>query len=730
QRRIKRDVAVKIVRPDYTNKPAFIRRFEKEAEIVARLEHPNIVPLYDFWREPNGAFLVMRYLGGGTLRAKIQPGGQPLDTVAVWLLQLTDALTLSHREGVIHRDIKPANVLLDDDGAAYLVDFGLAKLVDSISTPDSSGTLGYAAPEQFMGEKVDERADIFSLGVVLYEMLTGERGFAGADGLQRLINNPLPDIRDAVPDLPVALNEFIQKATAKNRDDRYNTVGELYRAFTASIHGENIAVAAVASPVDEYAVVLTAPNPYRGLAAFREHDEGNFHGRDSLVSRLLERLQQTELEARFLAVVGPSGSGKSSVVRAGLLPQLRDGALPGSDDWYIVDMFPGAKPFEELEARLLKVAVNPPVSLLDQLRGENGIGRAVKRVLPEGTGDMLLVIDQFEELFTLTPEAKRLAFLDALLDALHDPRGRLRVVITLRADFYGRPLSYLDFGELLRKRTEFVLPMREDDLREAIEQPAKAAGATFEAGLVQSIINDVGREPGSLPLLQYALTELYNNRKGTVLTHDAYTALGGIAGALAQRAEAEYNALPEAQRDVVRQVFLRLVTPGEGTEDTRRRVSVYELDDTPDVAAVLAAFDTARLLTTDRDPETRAPTVEIAHEALIRSWERLRQWLETSRDELLIRQRLTTEVNDWLQADREPGLLAGGTRLEQFEGFVRSSTLTLSQTEQEFVTASHEQGQSKSGWTESVKSTSNIFPVRQRSSSSAPGSSVLHRCCL
>jgi hypothetical protein len=225
------------------------------------------------------------------------------------------------------------------------------------------------------------------------------------------------------------------------------------------------------------------------------------------------------------------------VIKAGLIPALRRGGLPGSENWFITQMTPGPHPLEELEAALLRVAANPPESLLSQLaENERGLLRSVRRILPDDGGgaadsgaddgtDLVLVIDQFE-LFTLVQdEAVRLHFLQSLTAAVLEPRSRLHVIVTMRADFTNRPLEYIDFGELMRQRTEFILPLTPDELEQAISGPAKRAGLLPESGLVSHIVREVGDQPGALPLLQYALTELFEQRQGRKLT--TYKQSGG-----------------------------------------------------------------------------------------------------------------------------------------------------------------------------------------------------------
>jgi WD40 repeat protein/transcriptional regulator with XRE-family HTH domain len=449
-------------------------------------------------------------------------------------------------------------------------------------------------------------------------------------------------------------------------------------------------------------VVLDVPaNPYRGLRAFQEADAPYFFGRESLTRQLQARLVEEGALSRFLAVVGPSGSGKSSVVRAGLVPALRRHLLPGGLSPVVADFVPGTHPLEELEAALLRVAANPPPSLMEQLRAdERGLARAVKRVLPgDDRTELVLVIDQFEELFILVPDEEvRQDFIDSLFSAVADPRSRLRVVITLRADFYDRPLLYLPSSELLSRRTEVVGPLTAQEIYAAITGPAERAGLELESSLVATILQDVGEQPGTLPLLQYALTELYERRDGRRLTLAAYQAGGGVFGALAGRAEGLYGALTGAEQTAARQLFLRLVALGEGVEDTRRRVPLSELvsaaRDEDALHRVLALYGRYRMLTFDRAPRTNEPTAEVAHEALLHSWGRLRDWLRDSRELLQTERRLLAAADEWQAAGQDASFLARGARLAQFAGLAAESgqpeTLALTSEEQAYLAASLE----------------------------------------
>lgn len=715
---VDREVAIKVILPQYANEKNFVQKFEVEARLVARLEHPHIVPLYDFWRDAGGAYIIMRYLRGGSLQQWIdRHEALDVDFTAKILQQISLALATAHKNGVIHQDLKIANILLDEEQNAYLSDFGIAKdLMQSESDDESEeggvlhGSPEYMAPEQLKRTGSDARSDIYSLGIVLYEMLTGKKPFRVPDD-QQLIRKQLytaiPSIKEHRPDLPENFDIVIQRATQKTPRDRYSSVLDMARNFkefvdvynnagTVNIKGDSTAKKSTLEMSMEE-LMFEPTNPYKGLRAFDESDTEDFFGRDDLVETLYQRVRNVSRKgsdgSRFLAVVGASGSGKSSVIGAGLIPLLRK----HSSDWYVVKMTPGSHPIESLSVAVGGVATQPVDEIQQIFKREKteGLHSVLKTMFEQQHGELVLFMDQFEEVYTLCQdEAERTHLLDILYTAVMAQDSHIRLIIALRADYFDRPLDHAEFGKLMQTRTQVVLPMNADEIRSAIVKPAENAKLQVEDALVRQIIQDVEGQSGALPLMQFALYEMFKSRKGSLtLTLKAYRDDGGMSGMLARRADEIYSTLSRERKSIVREMFLRLVNIGDGVEDTKRRILMSELlslqGKREEMQQLIDLFSIRRLLLLDNDPMTRAPTVEIVHEALIRSWQQLRDWIEANRNFLQLQRQLNSVALEWDRSNRDPSFLVTGARLAQYQ-ILRSddSTLRLNEIELDYLNRS------------------------------------------
>ncbi|MFI6274674.1 helix-turn-helix domain-containing protein [Streptomyces sp. NPDC050988] len=400
--------------------------------------------------------------------------------------------------------------------------------------------------------------------------------------------------------------------------------------------------------------------PYRGLTRFETGDRDRFFGRDRLTADLLDLLRRR----RFAAVFGPSGSGKSSLLRAGVIPALQHSQEAAPRAAAIRILTPGDRP-ARTHAHLLTPGV--PVTA--------------------NTGaDVFVIVDQFEEAFTLCHDTvERSRFIELLL-AARRPESRLRVLLAVRSDFYSRCAEHSELADALRDANLMAGPMNAAELREAIVKPAAAAGLTVERSLTARLVGDVADAPGGLPLLSHVLLETWRRRRGKTLTLAGFEAAGALDGAVAKTAEEVYSQFTDSQARTVRRVLLRLITPGDGTPDTRRPADRCELETPahPQADQVLEALTRARLLTLDN------ATVEIAHEALITAWPRLRRWIEEDRELLRTHRKLTEAAQAWQELGREAGSLYRGSRLAAVQDLFSSPEriTDLTDLEHSFLTAS------------------------------------------
>ncbi len=628
---LEREVRLTVVHPDLANDPEFIRNFEAQTRVLSQIDHPSVGPLLDAWRDFRGAFIVSPM----PLSVAESPptDGWSSASVRGVLADVADAFTELHDRGLALGGVRRGDIGLDAFGRALLLAGGAKQ-----------------------GDPTGRQSDLRSLAEVGLELLAESGDVDSA--LQHLLET-------------VAFGEDADLTLAAFAD-RLRPIGEDGAPGPGPDQGQSFTRDA------------TVRNPYKGLLPFDLGDADDFFGRKDVIAELVTRIGVN----RFVTVVGPSGSGKSSVIRAGVLPALMANAELGGRPWFGVTITPGVDPFEAVEAALLRIAVNPPSTLLEQLTADtSGLRRAVDRALPDDRSDLLLLIDQLEELWTVTPADVRERFVSALVEAVTSPQSRLKVVATLRADFYDRPLADPELGSLLAEGTIPLPAPTPAELEDVVLGPARRVGLHIEPTVVAEFVQAGTADAASLPLIQFALTELVEQRQTDVISGDDLRRLGGISGSVARRAEETYQRLGSETQNVARLVFGRLVTLTSGGA-TRRRAAQAELSGA-DAVDVVEAFAQNRLLAFDRDQETREPTVEVAHEALLTAWPRLGEWIAEDGDELRVVGRLVAGSAQW-EVSGDDGELLRGAPLAAAEALVDQNPQRLSEAEHRYVVASSE----------------------------------------
>jgi hypothetical protein len=510
-----------------------------------------------------------------------------------------------------------------------------------------------------------------------------ERGREPRDRF-RIIPVLLPGASSCKPDEPSAL-DFLSLDTWVKFDKALDDEAPRHRlacGIKGISPGQGPGVAALAGEC-----------PYRGLDVFDVPHANLFFGREKLTLDLVEMLGAILRGPgpRLLAVVGPSGSGKSSIVRAGLIPVLGRGALAGSESWRRLVFKPGQDPFESLGIGLTSLPAG--AGLLAETRSFLGIerfgrdhdrslhtaGRLATRDDPPGAR-LLVVADQFEEVFTqcgLLEDRRKL--IANLVEAATLPDGPVVVALALRADFLGNCAAYRALADAVSGRQKLIGAMSEDELRWAIEKPAALAGGEVEPGLVDQLLRDVGQVPGTLPLLEFALTRLWRQKTGRRMTTEDYRAIGGLKGALTQHAETVLDGLRRnGLEDICRRVVLDLIEPGKGTGDTRRRVAYRQLAASPQWARVVESLVRERLVTTDTPDDLREGSIEIVHEALIQNWTTLQSWIGADRKYMETRSELAAAANKWVVSGHHPDYLLDGLPLANAQEWARTRPDDLS----------------------------------------------------
>jgi len=687
--RLGRDVAIKVLPAQFASDPNRLRRFEQEARAVAALSHPNILALYDVGTHEGSPFLISELLEGETLRDRLKGGGLTVRKAVETAVQIAQGLAAAHEKGIIHRDLKPANVFVTKDGHVKILDFGIAKLTrpdpgpqGTTLTPEPStetggvlGTVGYMSPEQVRDLPADHRTDIFSFGCVLYEMLSGRSPFrkdTTAETMTAILHEDPPALAGIGREIPQALEGIVTRCLEKRPEDRFTSARDLGFALQAVV--ESVPREAVRRAEE--------PHPYPGISAFTEADAEHFFGREDEVAALWHKLPDRKL----LALIGPSGAGKTSFLRAGLVPH----PAPG---WRCLIATPGQAPFAGLARALAPAFAGDPDAyqlLLDFHQPETALSLISQWQQRADHG--LVVIDQFEELFTLNGEDVQARFAELLgkiaaLDGIH-------VLLSMRDDFFFQCSAHKAFSGVFSAATP-LRPLARQALTDALVKPAERFGFAFEDdALVEEMVQAVEGERGALPLLAFAVARLWEerDRERKLLTREAYGRIGGVAGALAQHAEGTLERIGTERQPIVREIFRNLVT-SQGTRtvvEAEELMSVFPEDQRTDTRHVLGQLVDARLLTSF---EVEAPDgshrhrIEIVHESLLTVWPRLVRWRTEDEGSAQLRDQLRQAAHLWEEKGKPEDLLWTGTSYQEYQVWRSRYPGGLSEVEETFARA-------------------------------------------
>lgn len=687
-----RKVALKVLDSDSSE---FTARFLVEARATARCSHENIVIIHEVDEYQGTPYMVLELLDGQSLASFLAAGTVSPRRAVEIVVPVVAALVHAHALDIVHRDLKPDNIYVTARGGIKVLDFGIAKLFagDGPVRPDLgalsdggpalsgfAGTMPYMAPEQWGVHEIDHRADIWAVGVILWQLLAGrhpldpltrEKLFAMAG----TPDEPMPSIATAIPWLPSELERIVDRCLAKRREQRHASARELLEALLKLMPGHGRSLSEHQSP-------------YLGLRAFQESDADRFFGRSGDVRHFVERIRELPL----IGVVGPSGVGKSSFVQAGIVPALRG----SSEEWEVLVVRPGREPLASLAALIDPAsATGPepgePAALHERLREEPGyLGVALRRRAQRKGARVLLFVDQFEELYALVGDpALRQAFTACVAGVADDWSSPLRVVLSMRSDFVDRVAEDRAFMQQLARGLVFLPPPDRDGLREALIQPLDAVGFRFEdPTIADEIVDSLLGTPGALPLLQFASSKLWEarDRERRLITRASYEAIGGIAGALAGHADQVLASMAPPTRRIVRTIFERLVT-AEGTRAIAHIAELVDLAAEPrEVEEAIDLLVGARLLVQSRG-ERAEPAVEIVHEALIQGWPTLRRWLDERHEDSAYLEHVRNAARQWEAKGRPGWLLWTGEQSEEARRFSRRYKGDLGALEQEYLAA-------------------------------------------
>ncbi|MCW5804694.1 MAG: serine/threonine protein kinase, partial [Deltaproteobacteria bacterium] len=623
-----RRVALKLIRREVMQAGG-VARFLEEARATASFNHPHIVTLHAFGEHEGRPYLALEHVDGESLRRRLADGPVSVGEALRCARSIAEAIAEAHRHGLVHADLKPENVVVARDGRVRVLDFGLAKLIGDAPAA-TSGTPAYMAPERWRGTPPTGAIDVWAIGVILHELITGARPYTDT-ALARLAFQRQPPVE--LPEAPWA--SVVRDCLAYAPQERPAASG--------------LAARLAAQAEARAAVIDRERSPFPGLAVFGRDDADGYFGRAAELDAAVEQLRTHPL----VPILGPSGIGKSSFVHAAVVPRLAS-----SGKWTVVSLRPGPAPFAALASAVAASAETlreHPASLSLALRG----------LAERDGGRVLLVVDQFEEAFTLAGADAR-AFCECLAGAAL-VEERWRIVATVRDDFFG----HLTSSPAMRPHLGAVLPlapMSAADLRAAVTGPLARAGYDVDAPeLVGRIVADVEGRPGSLPLLQFACASLWERRDADarrILSRE-FDAIGGASGALAAHAERLIAELTTDQVRLARALLLSLF----GRDGTRRpRLRTELLDGLPAGAeAVLDRLLERRLVVAARDAELDVARVEIAHEALATTWPTLARWIGETDEQRAFVTELEQAATRWERLGRSDAETWTGTAITEAE---------------------------------------------------------------
>ncbi|HIK17391.1 MAG TPA: ATP-binding protein [Leptolyngbyaceae cyanobacterium M33_DOE_097] len=494
--------------------------------------------------------------------------------------------------------------------------------------------------------------------------------------------------------------------------DRNQVIGQVLGGIVVYVSGGQAVFHSASTESDSSATKSATsdigPNPYKGLMAFQETDGDRFFGREKQIAALwkkLRSLHETESAIRVLPIYGPSGSGKSSLARAGLIPELARHPIPGYDRARVAILVPGTHPLESLATVLARIVTQDltPVAKTREFAGElqqvNGTGeydglRRIADVMPDiAIAPLIVLVDQFEEVYTLCEgKAERDSFIGNLLHAAGDRAKRVTVIVTLRSDFLGETQKHAVLNRLFSEQGYLVSAMAPEELRQAIAKPAELAGYPLDAATIDLLVKDTEGREGALPLLQFALTRIWEGLAEGKQPAETLKLIGGVGGALAGEAQRIYEKLSNAEQNIAHRIFLKLVQLGDVVKYTRRRTAIANLasssETTDQVKRVIGRFavPSIRLITLSKQAD--GETAEITHEALFDHWQLLQDWLENNRLFLVWQEHLRSAIRQWELCDRDPEALLRGKPLTEAEDWFQKQETDLSQIEQTYIQAS------------------------------------------